>query len=112
METSTLQPQTLTALKELVRQWNRDPLAQHNGLVITKNLLTVTNGTEILLSLQFPTESIEQTQNYSEDNEPEIVNDEVTFTLEPVNLTETNNADPDSKSEVTMAAMMKDLNEE
>ncbi|CAG8741727.1 9235_t:CDS:2, partial [Gigaspora rosea] len=39
-------------------------------------------------------------------------NDEVTFTLEPVNPTETNNADPDSKSEVTMAAMMKDLNEE
>ncbi|CAG8797104.1 22928_t:CDS:1, partial [Gigaspora rosea] len=41
-------------------------------------------------------------------NEPEIVDDEETFTLEP----ETNNADSDSRSEVTMAAMIQDLNEE
>ncbi|CAG8622456.1 25373_t:CDS:1, partial [Gigaspora rosea] len=50
--------------------------------------------------------------NYSEDNESEIVNDEETFTLEPVNPTEINDADPDSRSEITMAAMMNDLNEE
>ncbi|CAG8721248.1 1379_t:CDS:1, partial [Gigaspora rosea] len=41
-------------------------------------------------------------------NEPEIVDDKETFTLE----TETNYANPDSRSEVTMAAMIQDLNEE
>ncbi|CAG8804458.1 8381_t:CDS:1, partial [Gigaspora rosea] len=41
-------------------------------------------------------------------NEPEIVEDEETFTLEP----ETNHADPDSRSEVTIAAMIQNLNKE
>ncbi|CAG8796480.1 903_t:CDS:1, partial [Gigaspora rosea] len=36
-----------------------------------------------------------------------IFNDTKTFTLEP----ETNNADPDSRSKVTMAAKIQDLNE-
>ncbi|CAG8522667.1 25398_t:CDS:1, partial [Gigaspora rosea] len=45
-------------------------------------------------------------------NEPDTVNDEVTFMLEPINSTEIDNTDPDAKSENTMTAMMKDLNEE
>jgi hypothetical protein len=116
METPALQPQTLTALIELVRQWNQDPLAQHNGLVITGSYVTITNGSETLLSLQFPTESIEQNQNHSREtepeDEPEIDHDEVTFTLEPSNPTEVNNADPELTSKDTVAAMIQDLNEE
>src|SRR6185437_11884295 len=75
METPILQPQTLIALAEFLKHWNQDPLSQNNSLGITLNNVIITNGNEILLSLQFPTE-----------NEPQIQNDQINNSLIEPNL--------------------------
>ena len=75
METPILQSQTLIALAEFLKHWNQDPLSQNNSLGITLNNVIITNGNEILLSLQFPTE-----------NEPQIQNDRINNSLIGPNL--------------------------
>ena len=63
METLTLQPQTLIILAELIKCWNQDPASQNNSLIITTDQVAITDGKEIILSLQFPLESEGQIQN-------------------------------------------------
>src|SRR5260364_374053 len=89
METLTLQPQTLIILAELVKYWNQDPASQNNSLIITTNQVAITDGKEIILSLQFPLESEEQIQNSVINNdETEIIPENLE--LEPDgNLTHT-----------------------
>src|SRR5260363_79728 len=80
METLILQPQTLIILAELVKYWNQDPASQNNSLIITTNQVAITDGKEIILSLQFPLESEEQIQNSV------INNDETEITPESLEL--------------------------
>src|SRR6185437_16159624 len=75
METPVLQSQTLIAFAEFLKHWNQDPLSQKYSLGITLNNVIITNGNEILLSLQFPTE-----------NEPQIQNDRINNSLIGPNL--------------------------
>src|SRR5260364_216775 len=56
METFSLQPQTLITLADLVKQWNQGPISCHNSLVITGNHVAVTDGKDVLFSIQFSTE--------------------------------------------------------
>jgi hypothetical protein len=84
MENLTLQPQTLAALTELVRCWNQDPLATNYSLAITGTQAVVTDGTQIVVSVQIDTvetqsdpldEYLPETDLddliYPEENEPE-----------------------------------------
>ncbi|RIB14337.1 hypothetical protein C2G38_2195480 [Gigaspora rosea] len=74
LETLILQPQTLITLAKFVKHWNLDPLSQHHSLGIT-------NGNEILLSLQFSTENETQIQN---DPLPEPNLEDHTYSTEPI----------------------------
>src|SRR5260363_148503 len=89
METLTLQPQTLISLAELIKCWNQDPASQNNSLIITTNQVAITDGKEIIFSLQFPLENEEQIQNNVINNdETEIISE--SLELEPDgNLTHT-----------------------
>ena len=93
METLTLQPQTLIILAELIKCWNQDPASQNNSLIITTDQVAITDGKEIILSLQFPLESEEQIQNSVINNDViEIIPENLE--LEPDgNLTHTDTED-------------------
>ena len=95
METINLQPQTLISLTALIKDWNQDPLAFSNSLLITRNQVLVTDGNTILLSLQFPTEDPDYSQNdfLNDYTEPitELPNEELTLlpeVNEPDNIEE------------------------
>src|SRR5260363_317636 len=114
METFSLQPQTLIALADLVKQWNQDPISYHNSLVITGNHVTVTNGKDILLSVQFPTEN--ENQNHSTEielhEEPETVNEETTPLLPSSELLTNEIQTTVLETDAVLKELIKDLTED
>lgn len=116
MEIPTFQPHTLIALAELVKQWNQDPLSHHNSLVITGNSATVIDGTNILFSVQLPTESNDLNQNCPVEvdlnEDPEAVNEETI--LLPVLSEPLSNEDPGTELETdtVLVELIKDLKED
>ena len=113
METLTLQPQTLIILAELIKCWNQDPASQNNSLIITTDQVAITDGKEIILSLQFPLESEEQIQNSVINNdETEIIPENLE--LEPdSNLTHTDTEDTSPQDSIPNAVnkLVVDLTE-
>ena len=123
METINLQPQTLISLTALIKDWNQDPLAFNNSLLITRNQVLVTDGNTILLSLQFPIEDTDLLQDDSSNDHVKtntgiLLNEELNLPLqvnEPENIEELEFEDsesPTSKTKAKLAKIINDLTEE
>jgi hypothetical protein len=96
----------LEALNNLISLWTQDPLASNHSLIITENLVSVHDGTDIVLSLQLPieTEPLFATQNIEE-----------TVPQEPapsLRITEPENINIVLKENSTLEKLFDDLTEE
>ena len=119
LNSSQLSTPILEALHNLISLWTQDPLASNHSLIITGNLVSVHDGTNIVHSLQLPieTESLSTTQNVEETLEDyfsysDINNIEETVPQEPVPLlkiTEPENINISLKENSTLEKLLDDL---
>src|ERR1043165_67754 len=112
----------LEALNNLISLWTQDLLVSNHSLIITENLVSVHDGTNIVLSLQLSieTEPLSTTQNVEETLEDyfsysDINNIEETVLQEPVpslRITEPENTNIMLKENSTLEKLLDDLTEE